>query len=121
MTEARAKVSLREQAEAAGRELTWRYRVYSARVKSSKMTEAEKAREIDLMRAIRDTLRLFADFEDDVRAALRAAIERKRMIEEAEALRDDPTVAAVLDTFPGAAIVGVEPIEQQQEEESHAD
>jgi len=110
-----ARVPLAAQAEEAGRELTLRYRVYSARVKAGRMTEAEKEAGIHLMRAIRDTLRLFAGHEDAIRAVIRAGIERKRLLAEAEALREDPAVAAVLDAFPGAEIAAVTDLQPLEE------
>lgn len=72
------KISLREQAEEAGRELQMRYKVYSVRVKKGSMTEAEKAAGIGVMRAIRDTLRLFARFEPAVRETLEYELARER-------------------------------------------
>jgi hypothetical protein len=124
MTEPAVKISLREQAEEAGRELTMRYRVYSKRVSSGQMTEAEKARGIGLMRAMRDTLRLFAEHENAIRATLLAEITARRDPGQGEAVgepasnRRDPTatagtladveqhpaVAAVLDAFPGSRV-----------------
>ena len=100
------RISLREQAEAAQRELAMRHRVYPGLVKRDRMTGAEAAREIDLMRAIRDTLRLFAAHEDRVRAALfdgLAAERRRRTADELAAT--EPAVAAVLAHFPDAEIV----------------
>lgn len=64
----RAPVPLRLQAECAQRELAMRHRVYPGLVKRQKMTEAEAASEIDTMRAIRDTLRLFAEHETAMRS-----------------------------------------------------
>lgn len=114
-----ARIPLALQAEAAARELTWRYRVYAGRVKAGKMTEAERDREIALMRAIRDTLRLFAEHEDAIRAVVRAGIERKRLIAEAEGLAEVPAVAAVLDAFPGAEIVGISDAPGDADEITH--
>lgn len=112
-----------------------RHKVYPYRVKDGKMTEAEKAREIDTMRAIRNTLDLFSEFEDEIRECLRECIERRnaRLKQEskpaqealpidriigdvssaAEKLSDHPAVAAVNHAFPGATVVDVRPINQQ--------
>lgn len=128
----REKISLREQADCARRELTMRYKVYGYRVKDGKMTEAEKAHEIDTMRAIRDTLDLFSEFETEIRATLAACLAKrnaalKQQSEEtplpldrmtdvasaAEKLGDHPAVAAVNHAFPGATVVDVRPINQQ--------
>ena len=105
----RAKVPLRMQAEAANCELTMRYRVYSQRVKAGKMTEAEKAAGISEMRAIRDTLRLFAEYEDEVRATLQRCLERRAIEDEVAALQEsNPEAAAaighVTTAFPGTSV-----------------
>jgi hypothetical protein len=100
----RAKFPLAEQAEEANRELGLRYRVYSARVAANKMTQAEADRGIALMRAIRDTLRLFARFEDRVRGAVADGIEQERIDAEVEELKQNPAVQAVLAAFPGAEV-----------------
>lgn len=107
MTDVPPKVSLREQAEEAARELTSRYRIYAGRVKRGDMTEAESAVGIARMRAIRNTLRLFAEHEDAMRDALAQAIERKRRDAEIDAVRDHPMVAGALKEFPDAEITGV--------------
>lgn len=112
-TPAPGKVSLREQAEAAHRELALRHRVYPGLVKREKMTECEAVVELARMRAIRDTLRLFAAHEDAIRAALATAMRRQQELADAEALRGHPDVAAVLDTFPDARIDRVTPLEEQ--------
>ena len=105
--EPRAKIPLRLQADAAQRELAMRHRVYPGLVKRGKMTESEAAAEIETMRAIRDTLRLFAEHEDQVRAALARAIEARRLADELDELRSHPAVTAVMDEFPGSAIAGL--------------
>ncbi len=100
------RISLREQAEAAQRELARRHRVFAGLARSGRMSADEAAREIDLMRAIRDTLRLFAAHEGRVRAALvegLAAERRRRTADELAA--SEPAVAAVLDRFPEAELV----------------
>lgn len=102
------RVPLREQADAAHRELAMRHRVYPGLVKRGRMTEAEAAREISLMRAIRDTLRLFAEHESLIREVLSAALRRQRQIAEAEEIAaSEPAARAVLDAFPGAVVVPV--------------
>lgn len=108
---ATGKVSLREQADEAQRELAMRHRVYPGLVKRGKMSAAESAVSIDRMRAIRDTLRLFADHEDAVRAALAGSIRRKKEAAEVEALREHPAVQAVFDAFPDADIAEVRHLE----------
>lgn len=108
------KVSLREQADEAQRELAMRHRVYPGLVKRGKITDAEQATGIARMRAIRDTLRLFADHEDAVRAALAAAIRRDREVKEIDALREHPAVQAVFDAFPDADIAEVRHLEGAQ-------
>lgn len=105
------KVSLREQADEAQRELGMRHRVYPGLVKRGKMSAAESAVAIDRMRAIRDTLRLFADHEDAIRSALSTAIKRRREDAEIETLREHPAVQTVLDVFPGATVTGVHTLE----------
>lgn len=93
----RAKVPLYLQVKAAERELAMRYKVYSVRVGKGTMTEAERAAGISEMRAIRDTLRIFLRFEDDVRATLQRCLERKAIEDEVAALQQ-------ADTLAGAAI-----------------
>mgnify|MGYP003384791470 CR=1 FL=1 len=118
---ATGKVSLREQADEAQRELAMRHRVYPGLVTRGKMSAAESAVAIARMRAIRDTLRLFAEHEDAIRSALGDAIRQRRADaqwafeackqDEIEALRDDPGVRAVLDVFPDATVTGVTNLE----------
>jgi len=101
----RAKVSLLQQADEASRELTMRYKVYSMRVKAGKMSEAEKAHGISTMRAIRDTLRLFAMFEPEIRDTLKRCLERRAVEDEVAALKaSDSVVGALADAFPGATV-----------------
>lgn len=102
----RARFPLAAQADEANRELGLRYRVYAMRVKDGRMTQAEADRGIALMRAIRDTLRLFAAYEDEVRATVAHCIERARIEAEVAELRRDPAVRAVLDVFGHDADVG---------------
>lgn len=96
----RVPIPLRLQAECAQRELAMRHRVYPGRVKRQQMTEAEAASEIDTMRAIRDTLRLFAEHETAMRSALAKAIEAARFLDEA---KDHPAVQTLRLAFPEAA------------------
>lgn len=103
------KVPLRLQADAAHRELVTRHRVYPGLVKRGKMTAAEEAVGYDEMRAIRDTLRLFADFETEIRIALRNAIEARREVEQS------PLAQSVLAAFPGAVATEVRSIDDQFE------
>lgn len=105
------KVSLREQADEAQRELGMRHHVYPGLVKRGKMSEAEMAVAIARMRAIRDTLRLFAEHEDAIRDTLATAIRRRREAEEIESLREHPAVQSVLDVFPDAEMTGVRHLE----------
>lgn len=104
MTASSRKVPLREQADCAQRELAMRHKVYPGRIKNGKMTEAEAAVEIDSMRAIRDTLRLFAEHETVVRSALEQAIEARKV---ADANADHPALRALRETFPDAEPAGV--------------
>ena len=108
------KVSLREQADEAQRELAMRHRVYPGLVKRGKMTETEQAVAIARMRAIRDTLRLFAEHEDAIRSALATAIQRRKDAAEIDALREHPAVKAVLGAFPDADIAEVRHLEGAQ-------
>lgn len=110
--EPRAKIPLREQADAAHRELVMRHRVYPGLVRRGRMTEAEAAVEMDLMRAIRDTLRLFAEYEDAVRKAIVDAKRRADFERQLEELEQHPAMAAVRETFPGAEVVDVRIINQ---------
>lgn len=103
----RARYTLAEQIACAERELGWRYRVYAGRVRDGKMSEAERDREIGLMRAIRNTLRAIRPHEDTIRAVIVHARDRERMIAEAAELGDHPAVIAVQSEFPGAEIVSV--------------
>ncbi len=103
----RVPIPLRLQAECAQRELAMRHRVYPGRVKRQLMTEVEAASEIDTMRAIRDTLRLFAEHETAMRSALAKAIEAARFIEE---VKDNPAVKALQLAFPEAACAEVHDI-----------
>lgn len=105
-----SKVSLREQAEEAQRELAMRQRVYTGLVKRGKMSPAEQAVAINRMRCIRDTLLLFAEHEEAIRDALAGALRKRRQAEEVETLRDHPAVQAVLDVFPEAEIADVRPM-----------
>lgn len=91
-----AKVGLREQADEAGREVAMRHRIYPGLVKRGRMTEAEAAVGIARMRAIRDTLRLFAEHEDTVRAALTRAVAARRRQAEISAVRELPFGASEL-------------------------
>ena len=105
----RAKFSLDEQAEEANRILTQRYKTCEARAKSGDMTREAADRDIAIARAIRDTLRLFAEYPDDVRAALMHARKRRKDLAEIERLRaelaQNPAVQAVREHFPEAEIL----------------
>lgn len=104
----RQKFPLLAQADEANRELTMRYRVYSRRVKSGEMTQSAMDHGIAIMRAIRDTMRLFAEHEDDIRALLEFKLKRAREMAEAaaelEELRKHPAVGLVLEHFPDAEV-----------------
>lgn len=102
---------MREQADEAQRELAMRHRVYPGLVKRGKMSEAEMAVAVARMRAIRDTLRLFAEHEDAIRSALGQAIKHSRLSAEADELRQHPAVQAVFDAFPDADIAEVRHLE----------
>ena len=115
------KVSLREQAEEAQRELARRHRSFSGQVKHGRMTEAEAAVGLSRMRAIRDTLRLFAEHEDAVRAALEQSLRRAHEAQEIEALAGDPLVGAIADAFPGAEITAVRELPDAREPEHDTD
>lgn len=106
-SDARPKVSLREMAEEAHRELALRHRVYPGQVKRGFLTQADADTFIARMRAIRDTLRLFAEHEDSVRAALAFSMQRTREAAEIDALQEHEAVAAVREAFPGAEITAV--------------
>lgn len=101
---ARAPIPLSVQAEAAHEELKRRHRTYPMLVKDGKMWEGEAAQGLAVMRAIRDTLLLLAEFEPFVRDALRDA---KRLKAELANAVTDPAVETVLDEFPGAELVGI--------------
>lgn len=109
----RAKVSLREQADEAAREVERRERNYPSLVLAEVMSQVEAAVGIYRMRAIAGTLALFAEHEDAVRAALAAAIKRRRQLEDAETIRDHPAVRAVATALPDAEIT-VSPIEEPE-------
>ncbi len=98
------KVSLHIQADCARRELIMWQWVYPSQVAKGKMTEAEAAVEIDNMRAIRDTLTLFAEHETAIRDALRRAIEAERAV---EASSSDPAIKALREAFPDAELVDI--------------
>lgn len=115
------KVPLREQAEEAQRELARRHRSFAGQVKHGKMTEAEAAVGLARMRAIRDTLRLFAEHEDAVRAALEQSLQRAIEAQEIEALASDPLVGAISDAFPGAEITAVRELPDEPEPEPEHD
>lgn len=101
----RAKIALHEQAAAANRELTRRYKVTSVRVKKGEMTAAEQAHDLSEMRAIRDTLRLFATFENEIRDTLKRCLERRAVEDEVAALTaSDSVVAALAAAFLGATL-----------------
>lgn len=115
------KFVLADQAAEANREIGMRHRVYPARVKAGKMTQAEADQGLALMRAIRDTLRLFARFEGEVRATVFECLRRERLTQEADEVRDDPAVRAVLEGWPGAEITNVQPIEGVGDDDTNAD
>lgn len=98
----RCKISLREQADHAHGELAFRHRMYPARVKAGTMKKIDATRGLEMMRAIRDTLRLFAEHEDLIRLTLRQALEAKRH-------ENHPAVQAVRTAFPDAAVTAVRP------------
>jgi hypothetical protein len=98
ITSAPAKISLREQADEAHRELVMRHRVYPGLVKRGKMSASEAEVGFAVMRAMRDTLRMFAEYEPEIREALKKAIEAHREIEQS------PLAKTVHDAFPGAAM-----------------
>lgn len=100
----RRKFPLAAQADEANRILTDRYRVCSARVKSGDMTQADADDSIALARAMRDTLRLFATYEDEIRAVLE--FQRQRALDNAEIdeLKKNPAVGAVLSAFPDSDV-----------------
>lgn len=103
-----AKISLREQADEAHRELVNRHRYYPSQVKSGKMSAQDAEVGYAVMRAIRDTMRLFAEYEPEMRQALKAAIEAHREI------ANSPLAKTVLEAFPGAA-VEIHPLDDQFE------
>lgn len=92
---------LATQAAEAAREVGMRQRVYPSRVAAGKMTQAECDLQIALMQAIATTLKLFAQHEDAVRAALVKAREAKAVEEQT---REHPAVKAVLEAFPGSQL-----------------
>lgn len=106
----RAKISLREQADAAHRELAMRHRVYPGLVKRGKLTEVEAEVGYAEMRAIRDTLRLFAEFEDPLRVWLQQQVATRRLFPDlpagiSDAERDSLTI--IVEQFPGAVLADV--------------
>lgn len=116
-SEAKPRLSLREQADAAHREVARRHRSYAGMVKREKMTAVEAAVGIAEMRVIRDTLSMLAEHEDALRIWLRdrLAAQRRaaRIAAEADDLRDDPAVSAVMTTFPGAEVADVRETEPE--------
>jgi len=96
-------VPLADQIEAAERELHYRYGLYAKRVSEQRMTQEAADAGIAAMRAVRDTLRTIQEHEDDVRAAIMFARQRKRDRAAVKALRQEmaghPTVAAVCDAL----------------------
>lgn len=98
-----ARISLREQAEDAHRELTRRHRSYAGQVKHGRMTEAEAVAGIAVARAIRNTLRLLADHETAVRETLRRELAAAK-------LADHPALNALQAEFPDAEITSVRPL-----------
>lgn len=108
------KVPLRVMADAAQREIAMRHRVYPGRVRDGKMSQSEADAEIYVMRAIRDALRLFAEHEGEVRTALVDAKKKQVLKDEINGISDHPSTTAVLEAFPGATIVDVRPLEEQQ-------
>lgn len=97
----RTPIPLAAQAEAAHEELKRRHRTYPMLVKTGKMWPGEAAAGIATMRAIRDTLLLFAEFEPFVRDAVREA---KRLKAACAEVSDHPAVVEVMTQFPGAEI-----------------
>lgn len=100
----RARFPLSEQAKEASQELAQRYRIYAARVKAGTMSQSEADRGIALMRCMRDTLTLFAEYENEMRALLLHLKRRAREKEEIEDLRRNPAVRAVLEQFPDSDV-----------------
>ena len=103
----RAKFPLAEQAEEANRILTQRYKTCEARAKAGDMTREAADHDIAIVRAIRDTMLLFAEFEDEVRATVAYCLEQRRLAAEAAELRKNDTVKAVLDVVGHDAEVGL--------------
>lgn len=114
------KFPLVDQAAEANREIAMRHAVYPGRVKAGKMTQEDADRSLALMRAIRDTLRLFARFEDEVRATVSECLRRERLTREAAEVQDDPAVRAVLEGWPGAEISDVQPLEGVGDDDDNA-
>ncbi len=104
-----AKISLREQADEAHKELKNRHRYYPSQVRAGKMTPAEAEVGFAVMRAIRDTMSLFAEYEIEVRAALRNAIEARRTLE------SDPLAQTITEAFPDARPVEVRDVDDNEQ------
>lgn len=106
------KIPLAEQAAYAHSELAFKHRMLPARVKAGTISQKEADRQLTVARAIRDTLNLFAEFEDVVRLAVRHALDARQAQAARDALETHPAVQAVQTAFPGAAITAVRPIYQ---------
>lgn len=104
----RRKFPLLEQAEGAHEEMLDRYKRLNARAKAGRITQEQADHGIAIMRAIRDTMRLFAEHEDDIRALLEFKLKRAREMAETaaelEELRKHPAVGLVLEHFPDAEV-----------------
>lgn len=103
-TQERTPIPLAVQAEAAHEELKRRHRTYPMLVKNGKMWQGEADQGIAVMRAIRDTLLHFAEFEAFVRDAVRDAKRLKASLSEAAT---DPAVETVIEEFPGATLTDI--------------
>lgn len=97
----RVRIPLAEQAAEAQREIAFRHRVYPGSVRNGKLTQAAADQQIAVMRAIRDTLQLFARYEDDVRATLERCLARDRDRAELAEMQRHPLVQTLCNEFDG--------------------
>ncbi len=97
--------TLDEQIAEVRRELGLRARVYPAFIERGRLTSEDAVTQVERLEAVLDTLEWLARH----RAAI-VALGREAM-----AIKAAPAIAAAIDTFPGAAITGVRPIDDARD------
>lgn len=112
----RAKFPLAVQAEETNKLLSDRYRKCEARVKSGDMSRDDADRAIAIVRAIRDTFLLFAEFEDEIRATLQHCLRQKEIAAEVAELRKNPAVQSMLAIVGEDADVGLPSADEPSDE-----